>query len=151
MKETGLTHGPFYNHFTSKDDLITKCLEVASKSALADIDNAGATKEGMVAYLEGYLGETHRDHPEQGCLMAALAAEIGRAQGSDDVRSTLTVHLNSVLQRLERLLPWRSRRLARGESVRLMSAMVGALVLARAVNDPALSEEILAEVRDSLP
>src|SRR6266702_4412292 len=76
MKATGLTHGAFYNHFASKDDLIAKCIDDASGKALellqADIDSPDRVNR----YIRGYLTEDHRDDPGNGCVMAALASEV---------------------------------------------------------------------------
>src|ERR1700710_2290938 len=77
MRATGLTHGPFYNHFASKEALMAQSIEHASAKALADIDSAAAAA-GLQNYLQMYLSTAHRDAPETGCLMAALGPEIGR-------------------------------------------------------------------------
>ncbi|MBI5317924.1 TetR/AcrR family transcriptional regulator [Bradyrhizobium sp.] len=147
MQATGLTHGPFYNHFESKEALIYESLHDASEKALAAMDAAADTPEGLLAYLHGYLSEEHRDAPGQGCLLAALASEIAREQ---DVRSVLTRHVVAMTDKLQRLFPWRVKKNARGKSIRMLSTMVGALTLARAVNDPQLSQDILREARDMI-
>lgn len=144
MQATGLTHGPFYNHFESKEALISESLRDASEKALADMDAASGTPEDLLAYLRGYLSEEHRDAPGQGCLLAALASEIAREQ---DVRSVTTRHVAATFDRLQRLFPWRVKKNARSESIRMFSTMVGALMLSRAVDDPELSAEILREAR----
>src|SRR5438270_3034552 len=129
MQATGLTHGPFYNHFESKEALISESLQDASEKALADMDAASGTPDDLLKYLYGYLSEAHRDAPGQGCLLAALAPEIAREQ---DVRSVLTRHVAATIDRLKRLFPWRAKRNARSESIRMLSMMVGALTLSRA-------------------
>lgn len=150
MKATGLTHGPFYNHFASKEALMAESMDHASKIALASMEDAGTTPTGMAEFVRGYLSEQHRDTPENGCLMAALAAEIAREKGNEPLRSSLTRHVDLTARKLAALFPWRRKAQARGESIRMLSAMVGALVLARAVDDPKLSEEIMNEVRESI-
>lgn len=147
MQATGLTHGPFYNHFDSKEALISESLHDASEKALAVMDAACGTPEGLLAYLRGYLSKEHRDAPGQGCLLAALAAEIAREQ---DARSVLTRHVVAMTGRLQRLFPWRIKKNARSQSIQMLSMMVGALTLARAVDDPKLSEEILLEAREMI-
>jgi TetR/AcrR family transcriptional repressor of nem operon len=147
MRATGLTHGPFYNHFASKEALMAQSIEHASAKALSDIDAATAIDGGMEKYLQGYLSIDHRDSPENGCLMAALGTEIGREAGA---RSAFTAHLVATIERFRKHLPWGSKKATRAEAIRTLASMVGALVLARAVDDDALSREILRDVRDGL-
>lgn len=147
MRATGLTHGPFYNHFASKEALIEESVAHASVKSLEEMDIAGMSQKDMLAYVQRYLTPEHRDTPEQGCLMAALAGDIGREEG---VRSTLTTHLTASLDRFIRYLPWQSKKTARKQSIQMLSAMVGAVVLSRAVNDEAFSNEILRDVREGL-
>ncbi|HEY4068361.1 MAG TPA: helix-turn-helix domain-containing protein [Burkholderiaceae bacterium] len=144
MRATGLTHGPFYNHFASKEALVEEAIAHASERSLGDLDAACARPDGIRAYVQAYLSASHRDAPEAGCLMAALGPEIGREVGA---RTAFTRHLKAALARLEKHFPWRAKKTARQESIRLVAAMVGAIVLARAVDDEALSDEILREVR----
>ena len=147
MQATGLTHGPFYNHFESKEALISESLQDASEKALADLDAASCTTESLLAYQQAYLSEAHRDAPGQGCLLAALAAEVAREQGA---RAVVTRHVAATIDKLQRPFQWRARKAARSESIRMLSTMVGALTLARAVDDPKLSEEILREAREMI-
>lgn len=79
--------------------------------------------------------------------MAALAYEIARDQ---DARSVLTRHFVAMTDRLQRLFPWGVKKNARSQSIRTFSMMVGALTLARAVDDPKLSDEILLEAREMI-
>ena len=76
MQATGLTHGPFYNHFPSKEDLMAKSLEHGMQSTLAGIDQVGNSAKKTAKYLDRYLSTAHRDAPGKGCTMAALAADI---------------------------------------------------------------------------
>ena len=144
MKATGLTHGPFYNHFESKEALMRESLEHRGHESLAEIDRDCTTPEGMSAYVDYYLSARHRDTPGQGCLLAALAAEAAREQG---VRPSFAKLVNATVQRFVKYVPWQSKRTARGDSIRMLASMVGAIVLARAVADEALSQEILVEAR----
>jgi TetR/AcrR family transcriptional repressor of nem operon len=146
MKATGLTHGPFYNHFASKDALITETIEHDSARALAAMDEVGAGGH-MADFIEGYVGAEHRDSPEQGCLMAALSTDISREK---DARQALSSHVVGTLERLVKYLPWRAKSNTRSEAAVTLAAMVGAVVLARSVDDPRLSDELLAEVRAGL-
>lgn len=147
MKATGLTHGAFYNHFDSKDDLIAKTIGDASSKALASMKEAEHTPEAMQEYIQNYLTEWHRDEPGMGCLMTALASEIGREPSA---QPAFTRHLKGVLASLMAPFAKSRKRNVRRDAIHKISAMVGAIILARAVDDQALSNEILQEVRNSL-
>lgn len=144
MKAAGLTHGAFYSHFDSKEDMVAKIVEHVSGAACFEIAEAERTPRGLGAYVESYLSSQHRDGPGAGCLIAAIGAELGR---EPTIRPALTEHVKATLRALIR--PLRSKRIrdARAEAICLLSAMVGAIVLARAVDDEALSDEILNETR----
>lgn len=144
MKATGLTHGAFYNHFDSKDALITKSLEHASSSSTSGLAEAQQSPESMIEYVRYYLSAEHRDSPATGCLMVALGPEVSREPVA---RSAFTEHLKTTVARFAAHFPWSKKRSARRNAIRLLSTMVGAVILARAVNDPELSDEILREVR----
>jgi TetR/AcrR family transcriptional repressor of nem operon len=143
MKATGLTHGPFYNHFDSKEALMAQCITHSAGAALVELDAAGETPEGMRAYVRNYLSPDHRDGRADGCLVAAFAAQSGSGEG---VSTSLTTYLGSVIDRFTKNFPWRAKKNARGDAIRMLASMYGGVVLARAVDDEALSEEILREV-----
>lgn len=144
MKATGLTHGSFYNHFDSKDALISKSLEYTSRKNLSGLVNAKNSPESMLAYVMDYLSPEHRDAPENGCLMAALGTEISREPAA---RAGFTTHLKTSVERFAAYFPWSKKRNSRRNAIRTLSTLVGAMMLARAVDDPAFSDEILREVR----
>jgi TetR/AcrR family transcriptional regulator, transcriptional repressor for nem operon len=147
----GMTHGSLYSQFGSKERLAAEALAEAlargaSKTALEDAAPGSGALSGFVAR---YLSARHRDEPGQGCALAALGCEIPRQPPA--VRRAFTEGLQATVERLARLLPAGGRRRAREEeALAVMAALVGALVLARAVDDPALSERILAAARDRL-
>lgn len=145
MKAAGLTHGPFYNHFASKDALMTETLAHELKKALEKLDRTPATKSGKALYADRYLSETHRDQCGTGCAMAALAS--GVRQEKKPVRDAFTELLKQYLHQLATRFPWRSKRSARGDAIHMFSCLVGATILARAVSDEAFSKEILTETR----
>ncbi len=147
MKATGLTHGPFYNHFSSKEDLMKESIEYGAGETLANLETASATPEGLMAYIDDYLSITHRDCPEQGCLVATLATEIGRENA---VRPPLTRLVAATVDRLAQWFPRRAGKEARSDAIRVYASMVGAIILARAVQDDKLSREILQEVNSGI-
>ncbi|MGB3126797.1 MAG: TetR/AcrR family transcriptional regulator [Pseudomonas sp.] len=147
MKATGLTHGTFYHHFDSKDALIAQSLGDASGKALASMEDAKASTELMQQYIQEYLTTAHRDNCGVGCLMSALGSEVAR---EPSVRPTFTRHVKAMIEIMAEPFKTAKKRNARRRAIHHMSTMVGAMILARAVDDPALSEEILREARTVL-
>lgn len=138
MEAAGLTHGGFYRHFRSKEDLVAEAVGLALPGGTAPADD-------LADYAARYLSAAHRDDPGRGCVMAALGGDAAR--GGAGVRRRFA---ELVSAQIARFVPWfggGERPEARARAITGLSAMVGALVLARAVDDPALSEEILAAVR----
>lgn len=150
MKAAGLTHGGFYGHFKSKEDLIAQASARANEMTCEKwSEAAGRHSEGAFAELAGqYLSVAHRDNPGLGCAFAALGSEAGR-QG-EAVRSVFSEGLESLVGILGKLLPGRSAAAKRRKALAAMAQMVGALAIARAVDDDALSQEILAAAREEL-
>lgn len=147
MRATGLTHGPFYNHFASKEALMSECVAHAAKKSIEDIDSSGATAKGMRSYLDSYLSAAHRDFPEEGCIVAALSSDVAR---EPSVKATLTDHIKTMIDRLSRHVPGPTKRTSRKQALTALSTMIGALVLSRAVDNADLSEDVLASVRESI-
>lgn len=143
MQAAGLTHGGFYRHFASKDDLA----DAASRAALAASSERwravidAAPERPLAALLHEYLSERHRDAPDRGCLLAMIGSDAAR-QG-DAVRGGIGEAVTRMIDGVARLLPDRLRATRRRKGVATLAGMVGALVLARAVGDAALSREIL--------
>ena len=143
MKAAGLTHGGFYGHFKSKDDLAAQ----ACRRALAHSSQKWArqveisTGDARAELIKRYLSEAHRDTAGSGCVLASLGADAGR-QGRA-IRQALTEGLGALVDVLTKLAPGRSQVAKRKQALADMAQMVGAMVLARAVDDPALSKEIL--------
>jgi TetR/AcrR family transcriptional repressor of nem operon len=138
MKEAGLTHGAFYGHFKSKDDLIAQ--------TLAHVSAAGtAAPSDLAAYAAYYLSPTHCADHADGCPVAALGAETIRQ--SPEARAAMTVGLRAQIERLSDSAPGATHTEKRRAAIGSWAAMVGALILARMSDDPALSEEVLAQTR----
>lgn len=138
MKAAGLTHGGFYGHFSSKEDLIAQTL---AHVLAADAGGGG----DLQAYLDAYLSPRHRDNAAGGCPTAGLAAAI-RHQ-SPAARSAMTEGLRSQIDRIGKALPELDAAERRRAAIGSWVAMVGAVILARAIDDPALSDEILEQTR----
>jgi TetR/AcrR family transcriptional regulator, transcriptional repressor for nem operon len=149
MKAVGLTHGGFYNHFASREALAAEALVEAFAEDEARLTRLGrrAGKPPLEALFDAYLTESHRDMPAAGCATAALAGDVGRAGGR--LKALLSWQIGRYRRRLMRLVGGEPER-ARRKAALAMSAMAGALILARAMDDPAQSAELLADVRDYL-
>jgi TetR/AcrR family transcriptional regulator, transcriptional repressor for nem operon len=150
MQGAGLTHGGFYANFTSKEDLMAQACEHALAELVAGwskvIDRAHG--DPLTAVVAGYLATSHRDDPGNGCVLAALGADLARK--SPAVRHGVTEGMRRFIALLTRIVPGRSRVARRQRAVALYASLVGAMVLARVVDDPALSEEILQAVAASV-
>jgi TetR/AcrR family transcriptional regulator, transcriptional repressor for nem operon len=143
MKEAGLTHGGFYGHFSSKDDLIAQASARELTRSLEHWSNfAGRASDDPLSAVAGtYLTRSHRDNPGTGCVLAALGPDVSR-QGPA-VRRAVTDYVRSVCDLLVKLVPGKSKAARRQKAISTYATLVGAMVLARAVDDRALSQEIL--------
>ena len=143
MKEAGLTHGGFYGHFSSKEGLIAEASARALTRSLALWSTlaARAPRAPLSAIASVYLTSRHRDNPGAGCLLAALGPDVSR-QGPA-VRRAVTDGVRSACDLLAKLVPHKSKGARRQKAIATYATFVGAMVLARAVDDRALSQEIL--------
>jgi TetR/AcrR family transcriptional repressor of nem operon len=143
MKEAGLTHGGFYGHFSSKEELIAEASARALSGSLARLNELaeGASGDRLAAVAKAYLTSSHRDDPGSGCLLAALGPDVSR-QGPA-VRHSVSDYVRSAVDLLITLVPGKTKTARRKKAINTYSILVGAMVMARAVDDPALSQEIL--------
>jgi TetR/AcrR family transcriptional repressor of nem operon len=150
MNEAGLTHGGFYGHFSSKDDLIAEASARALTRSLALLSDLAerAPDDPLSAIAGAYLNNKHRDEPGTGCVLAALGSDLSR-QGPG-VRRAVTDHMRSAVELLTKLIPGRSRAVRRQKAISTYATLVGAMVIARAVDNRELSQEILNAARASV-
>jgi TetR/AcrR family transcriptional repressor of nem operon len=146
MREAGLTHGGFYRHFGSRDDLVAEAVEAALAHGSRRAEAAGrhGGPEALAATIDAYLSQLHRDKPETGCAVAALPEDIARS--SPRARAAYTAQVRRYLDLFAGLTPTRDP----DDPHLILAALVGAIALARAVNDPTLSDEILESVARAL-
>ncbi|ANW03789.1 TetR/AcrR family transcriptional regulator [Bradyrhizobium icense] len=142
MAEAGLTNGGFYSHFRSKDDLVREGLERALDEQLRRLE--GDAAPGQLRELTRlYLSTEHRDRPDAGCASAALLPEIGRQPRA--IRKAYAARIRELFEQLARRLPPNSSsRTSHDTAMGIFAVLVGALQLARAVEDPLMSDAILA-------
>ena len=138
----GLTHGSLYSQFGSKERLAAAALSHAASTSSTRLSDARTLDD----YVTRYLSADHRKRRGDGCVMAALAGEIPR-QGAA-IRHSFTDAVRAVVKRITSLMP--GRRKSEDEALAIVATMVGALTLARAVDDPELSDRILAANRMSI-
>nr|WP_239590863.1 TetR/AcrR family transcriptional regulator [Vitreimonas flagellata] len=140
MNAAGLTHGGFYGHFASKDDLIAET--VAHMMA----NGAKLSAENLSAFVNAYLSRRHRDGVAQGCPMAALAGDIRRQDA--DTRRAMTVGLRAQVDQIAAsLADDGSKRTQQRAAIGVWATMVGALILARTTDDAAFSDQILRDAK----
>ena len=150
MKAAGLTHGGFYGHFKSKEDLVAQACARAVLRMRQNWTNvieqtAGDPVEALAAT---YLTPKHRDATGRGCPMAAIGSEIAR-QGPQ-VRRAFTGELRPFLDYLSRSIHGNSNLARRQKALATYASLVGALIVSRAVDDPDLSNEILSAVATTM-
>jgi len=138
MKAAGLTHGAFYAHFSSKEELQAAAIAYGINVSLGRMQRS-PSKKGKGSFADRYLSRWHRDNPDDGCTMAALAQEVARS--TPELRTAFQQGLENILS---------TKHADRKEAIFRASAMMGGVVLARAVQDPRLSDEILRSVRQKL-
>src|SRR5215469_14734499 len=130
MKAAGLTHGAFYAHFGSKEELQAATIAYGQRVSLERMQRSNS-KKSTESYVDRYLSAWHRDHPGDGCTMAALAQEVARS--SPELKIAFEQGLEHILS---------AKRGDRKDAIFQAAAMIGGVVLARAVQDPRLSAEI---------
>jgi AcrR family transcriptional regulator len=151
MKEAGLTHGGFYAHFESRDALLAAAAEQAGAESNERLSRAIASAkpgEELSALVDTYLSDRHVAAPEEGlgCAIAAAGSEVPRQQ--PDVRRAAGRRIKDLIGLVERQLPDWGKSAAHEKAMAITATMVGALLLARAADDPQLSRTIRKAARE---
>lgn len=148
MREAGLTHGGFYAHFASKDDMIAEAIGWMFEETRARLARNASDKTGRAALhaiIDRYVSEAHRDDPGHGCPLPALVSDLPHLGA--DTREAFAAGVKGMAQRMERYLPEKVRQ---ADILPLIAQAVGAVALARAVGDTALSGQLLKTARAAL-
>lgn len=141
MKALGLTHGGFYSHFKSKDELVEKALQAAGEQVDIICAELFAQDRPLEAFIDAYLSEWHQTSPHEGCPLPTMSSELGlRGQQSP----TTDVVLNARLEQVQDTLEDED---AADQSIVIMSTLIGALLLSRSVENPELAQRILDVTR----
>ncbi len=141
MKEAGLTHGGFYAHFASREALLAEAADRARAEALgwtAQVVEAAPKGLGLQSLMQAYLSDEHLTGAERGCALSALGSEMHRQV--PEVRHVATRHIQELIDLVASQIPEGGERSAHDEAMVRISAMVGTMMLARAVDDPALAK-----------
>jgi TetR/AcrR family transcriptional repressor of nem operon len=156
MGAAGLTHGGFYRHFRSKEDLLAAACSAAFDEQLSALSKLVADenldrRSAYGAFVARYLSTEHRDDPGSGCANPALAAEVSRTRPDSPVREAYREGLRRGVELLGKLGERPIADDAREREVLVeLATLVGAMLLARASNGDELSERILLAVHDHL-
>jgi len=151
MAEAGLTHGGFYAHFKSKDELVAAAIGQMFEDARARVEHETAGRgpaEGLVAYIDFYLSKRHRDARGQGCPMAALSSDLPRL--AEPARDQFAAGVQGITASLGERLDALGHADAEAEARSVLAELIGALSLARVEPDAKRSEAILAASRSQL-
>lgn len=150
MREAGLTHGGFYAHFPSRDALLAEALARAGRDSSDRLDARMAAhlaqgRSALHALVLSYLTDEHAAHPENGCAVAALAAEMPRQ--APEVQQAGRDRVTALIDRVRRCLPEGTDP---QQAVVIAGTLVGALQLARALGNGPLGQALLQSTRDAL-
>jgi TetR/AcrR family transcriptional repressor of nem operon len=143
MKAAGLTHGGFYAHFASREAMLAEAADRAGSEAVASMERIAAKappQKALQAMMQAYLSEAHVKSIETGCATAALGSEMPRQ--APEVRRAATRRIKEMVDLIARQLPDWGQPGSHEHALVAASTMVGALVLARAVDDPRLSDAV---------
>jgi TetR/AcrR family transcriptional repressor of nem operon len=143
MKEAGLTHGGFYAHFPSREAMLAEAADRAGREAMTSMEQVAAKappNKALQAMMQAYLSETHVKSIETGCATAALCSETPRQ--APEVRRAATRRIKEMIDFVTRQSPDWGQPGAHERALVAVSTMVGTLMLARAVDDPRLSDAL---------
>lgn len=149
MKEAGLTHGAFYAHFESREAMLAEAADRAgaeSNAFAARVIAAAPPERSLQALMQAYLSKEHLEGIETGCPVSALGSEMPRQ--APEVRRAATRRIKEMIDLVARQSPDWGQPAAHERALATVAAMVGTLMLARAVDDPVLSNAFRSAVLD---
>ena len=143
MKEAGLTHGAFYAHFPSREAMLAEAADRAcaeSAGAISELVAKVPAEQALATMLRAYLSPEHLQQVDSGCPLAALGSETARQ--TPEVRRAMTRHIKATVDLVARQSPDWGQPAAHERALLTVASMVGTLLLARAVDEPALSKSL---------
>lgn len=151
MREAGLTHGGFYAHFDSREAMLAEAADLAGIETIGTLEKfatAGSPQDAYHTLLRTYLSRAHADRVETGCPVAALGSEMPRQ--APEVRHAASLRIKDMIDLVARFAPKHAPLEDRRKALATTATMVGALIIARAVDDSQLSDEVLAAAIEQL-
>ena len=148
MAAADLTHGGFYRHFDSKDQIVAEACAAAAESAMATFFSNKSPQSGLKARVAKYLSPAHRDDPSAGCPLVALGSEIARCD--EKTRAAATQAFLELVNIIAAESGKTRADVARRRALVAAATMIGALTMSRIVTDPELSAAILREAGKQL-
>jgi TetR/AcrR family transcriptional repressor of nem operon len=149
MKDAGMTHGGFYRHFASREELVTEGVEQALSDGSRVVETlANSDQASLKILVDGYLSTMHRDNLTSSCAVTTLVSDVARS--NDHTRSAYTRQVGLYVALLTKLIAGEKQKKKRTKAISALATLVGALSMARAVNDETLSREILKSAADEL-
>jgi TetR/AcrR family transcriptional regulator, transcriptional repressor for nem operon len=151
MRDTGLTHGGFYKHFGSKEELLLESLREAFRETadhLAQAAEQAHQEAAWKAIVKAYLSPAYCDHAERGCPLTALAPELARVDKT--MGSQILAELVKYKDRMVPFMPGRRTADKERAFFSIFSTMIGAIEIARMLPEHAMREKVLATARDFL-
>ncbi len=151
MKEAGLTHGAFYAHFASREAMLVEAADRAgaeANTAAQSVIAVAPSAQSLQALIQAYLSKEHVENIEMGCPISALASEMPRQ--THELRRTSTRRIKEMIDLVARQMPDWGQPSAHERALAVVSAMVGTLILARAVDEPALSDALCSATLKNL-
>ena len=147
MKTAKLTHGGFYRHFSSIDELVAEALEKALREGEESAIRTGSTRgpRTLKSFLNSYLSKAHRDNPRSGCAVSALAGDVARAEPA--TRSIMVEQLEKYFSNISALTGDNG---ADDFPMAVMSMVVGAVILSRVMTDSEASDKLLLAARKAI-
>ena len=151
MEAAGLTHGGFYAHFKSKDVFLAETLDgifIRARAKTREMVAGLPPRHALATYIDNYVSVAHRDHPESGCPIVALNSDLPRQ--SQKFRDAFDRGVRSLVAALAGWLADAGEKQADKLAPSILSAMVGAVALSRAVSDREPSDALLKAARDGI-
>lgn len=148
MKEAGLTHGGFYAHFESRDAMLAEALDEAANDSLgrlSKVTDGVKPEDALETLVEHYLSDRAVEAVDRGCTLAALGSETTRQ--SPEIRKVATRRVRELVDLIERQMTGWGKSTRHDDAMAVLSTMLGALLIARVVDDPKLSKDVRASAK----
>lgn len=151
MASAGLSHGGFYRHFDSKDQLVAEACEVGFSGIIGALEAATDGRngaEGFKAVVHAYMSTAHRDTPERGCPLAGMGSELARAD--ETTRATATRGFDELVEMLAKRIGTPDEAVDRSRAAFALAAMIGTLTISRIIADSDASASLLEDVKQHI-